>query len=240
MSRAAQLDEIGPGPLSRIAAVVYWFVVIEVMVVLTSLPAMVMIPLLDRDASNIPLVALALVPVGPSVAAAMFAWRRFLDDRDLSPARHFWHGYRVNLLDALRVWLPALVVLTVLGINLANLGAVGMSGGVRILTAVLVVVVVLWAVHALVVVALFRFRWRDAARIAGYYLLGRPLVTLGVVSLLALAAGVVWLTSDWVLGLLASVFTFLLIRNALPMVADVQRRFIAPDDDGATLPDVAR
>lgn len=220
-----------PGPLSRWSAAVYWFMVVEAMLVLTSMPAIIAIPLLDRDASNIPLAALAVVPLGPAVSGALFAWRRFDSDRDLSPARHFWRGYRLNALDALRVWVPALLVLTVVGINLANLGATGLPSGVGILNAVIGLAVVLWTVHAVVVVSLFAFRLRDAARIAGYYLLGRPLVTLGVLSLAVLATGVVLFTSDWVLVALGSVFTFLLWRNARPMVADVQRRFVAPPDD---------
>ena len=63
-------DEIGTGALSRWSAVVYWFLVVEGMLVLTSAPGLVLLLLLDRDASNLPLVALACVPFGPSVAAA--------------------------------------------------------------------------------------------------------------------------------------------------------------------------
>src|SRR5665647_3069027 len=114
---------------------------------------------------------------------------------------------------------------------LANLGATGLPSGVGILNAAIGLAVVLWTVHAVVVVSLFAFRLRDAARIARYYLFGRPLVTLGVLSLAVLATGVVLFTSDRVLVALGSVFTFLLWRNARPMVADVQRRFVAPPDD---------
>lgn len=220
-----------PGPLSRWSVVVYWFVVVEVLLVLTSMPAIVAIPVLARDASNIPLAALALVPCGPAVSAALFAWRRFDAERDLSPARHFWRGYRLNVLDTLRVWVPALLVLTVVGLNLANLGALGLPSVLGILNAVIALAVLLWTAHAVVVVSLFGFRLRDVAWIAGYYLFGRPFVTLGALSITVLAGGVVLLTSDWVLVALGSVFTFLLLRNARPLVTDVEQRFVAPPDD---------
>jgi hypothetical protein len=216
-----------PGPLSRWSAAVYWFVVVEALLVVTSLPAIVAIPLLDRDASNLPLAALTLVPLGPAVSGALFAWRRFDEDRDLSPARHFWRGYRLNVLDVLRVWVPALLVLTVAGTNLTNLRSTGLPSGLGVLNAVIALAVVLWAAHAVVVVSLFAFRLRDAVRIAGYYLLGRPLVTLGVLSLAVLATGVVLVTSDWVFVALGSVSTFLLHRNARPMVADVRWCLVA-------------
>lgn len=231
MSTPTRRDVIGVGLLSRGSSVVYWFLVIEGMLILTTLPGIVVLPLLDRDASNIPLAALALVPVGPAVAGAVFAWRRFLDDRDLSPAAHFWRGYRLNLADALRVWVPTLAVLTVLGINLAHMGTVGVPGVIGPISVVIAVVVVVLATHALVIVSLFSFRLRDAIRLAGFCIATRPLVSLGVVSLVILAAGVVLYGSDVVFVLLASVFTFLLVRNERKVIADVQGRFVVPEGD---------
>jgi hypothetical protein len=42
-----------------------------------------------------------------------------------------------------------------------------------------------------------------------------------------LAGGVVVLTSDWVLALLGSLFTLLLLHGARPMVADVEENHTA-------------
>lgn len=218
------------GAIGRTATRVYWFVVIDLLVVLASLPGVVPLMLLTPDTSNLPLVALALVPVGPAVAAALFAWRDHDRERDLHPGRHFWRGYRLNVLDVLRLWVPALALLTVLGINAVNLEAVGLPGTLRVVLAVIAVIVTLWLVHAVVLTSVFSFRTLDVARLAIYYVYSRPLVTLGVVSLLIVTVGLVVLVSDYVLGFVASLLTFWLWRNAAPMAKDVEARFLALPD----------
>jgi hypothetical protein len=228
MSRDAErYSEVGRGPLSRWSAAVYWALVVEVLVVLTSLPGFVLLLLLDRSAGNVPLVALAAVPFGPSLAGAVFAWRLYLRtppvDRDLAPARHYWRGYRQNWRDVLLWWVPALVVLAVLGVNVTAGGAFGT------VSLVLVVALLVWAGNALVLSSLFAFRTRDVARLAAYYLAAKPVAALGVLSLLVVAVAVAVLATDWLLVLLASVLVAMLVRNAGPVVADATERFTHHD-----------
>ncbi|MCZ2822691.1 hypothetical protein O2V63_20330 [Modestobacter sp. VKM Ac-2977] len=225
MSRPAR--EFGEGPLSRATAVVYWFLVVELLLAVTAGPSVIAVVLLDRHPSNIPLVALAAVPVGPALAAAVFAWRVFDRERDTAPARHFWRGYRLNALDVLRSWVPGLAVLTVLGINLTYREAVGLPAPLTALQVLLAVGVVLWMLLAVVITALFRFRARDVARLGAHYLGARPLVTLGLLSWLVLCAGIAYFLSDWVLWLLASPLTFQLTRITAPVAGDVTTRFLA-------------
>src|SRR5690606_42131820 len=92
-TQAGQVGEVGRGPLSRGAAWVYRFAVLEVLLVLACLPGLVVALLLDRHPSNLPLAVLALAPVGPALVAgaeAIAAWRR---DDDLSPAPPFVTEY---------------------------------------------------------------------------------------------------------------------------------------------------
>jgi len=219
-------DEIGTGALPRWSAAVYWFLVVEGMLVLTSAPGLVLVQLLDRDASNIPLIALAFVPFGPSVAAALFAWRVFARDRDLSPARHFWRGYRLDALDVLRWWVPTLAVLAIIGFNLAHLGAAGLPSVLGAALGAVALLIVVWSGHALVLSALFSFRTRDVARLGAYFVAAKPLVSLGLVSVLVLATAAAFVT-DWLLVLLAAPLTYLYARTAAPVVAAAEAQFTA-------------
>ena len=217
-------SEVGAGPLSRWSAIVYWVLVIEALVVLTSLPGLVGLVLLGGSASNLPLVALCMLPMGPSLAAAVFAWRDFLaqgrTDRDLTPARHFLRGYRLNWRDVLRWWVPTLAVLAILAVNAVHAG-----GAFATAALVLGVALLTWAGNALVLSAVFAFRTRDVARLAAYYLAAKPVAGLGVLALLIVAGGLAVLTTDWVVVLLASLLVLLLVRNARPVIADATERF---------------
>jgi uncharacterized membrane protein YesL len=216
---------------SIVGATAVWLGVVEVLLAVTTVPALVWLVFLDASWSSVPLIVVLGIPVGPAMAAAIFAWRRLAEDRDLAPARHFWRGYRLNWADALRIWVPALVVLVLLGVNLANLREGDAPLAFAVVGLVAAVLVVVWTAHAMVVVSLFSFRTGDVLRIAVFFMLARPVVSLGALVIVALGVAGAWWVGAWLPLAAASVLTYLLRRNAAPIVAEVHRRFVvgAPD-----------
>src|SRR3954447_5063933 len=149
-------ERFGAGPLSRGAAFVYHLLVVEVLLLLTAGPGLVLLVLLDRDASNLPLVAACALPAGPALSAAVYALHhRQLDVTDLHPARTFWRGYRLNALGVLQIWAAWLLWVTVLAVGLANRAAAGVPAWWTVLLAVVAVVATLWMLNALVITSLF-------------------------------------------------------------------------------------
>ena len=221
----AERREFGDGPLGRAANAIYWYAVVELLLVVTALPGLLPLALLDRSVGNAPLVVLCLLPLGPAASAGLYALRDRRRSDALTPAASFWRGYRLNWADTLRVWAPALVVLGILGVSLGGLDTTGVPGWYAVGLLVIGAGLLLWAVNVLLIVSFFGFRTRDSARLAAYYLAARPLVTLGSVSLLVLAAGVIVLTADPVFGALAVVWLALVLHNARPLLADVEERF---------------
>jgi hypothetical protein len=210
-----------------VSALVYTLLVVEGLVLLTASPGLVALVLLDRDASNVPLVAACALPLGPALAASVYALhRRSRDITDLRPAAAFWRGYRMNVREVLRIWVPWLALLTVIGLSLANFSGTGLPGWWATVLVVIAGVAVLWMANALVIVSLFSFRTRDIARLAAYFLGRRPGVTLGNAGLLILAGGVTYLASDAVLALLGSVLAAMLLQTCRPMIAEVRERFV--------------
>src|SRR5262245_10904129 len=106
--------QFGEGPLSRIAALAYNLIVVELLVLLAGPPGLVPLALRDAEASNVPLAAIGALPFGPAMSAALYALnRRSRDITDLTPAKAFWRGYRMNLGGVLKIWVPWLVWVTV-------------------------------------------------------------------------------------------------------------------------------
>lgn len=225
--REGERREFGEGVLGRATAAVYWYLIVEVLLVVAVLPGAVAALFLERTPGNAQLFALCLVPAGPAVSAALFALRDRTRAEGLTPASSFWRGYRLNWADALKVWVPGLVVGTVILLGLGNAGAGGVPGWYAGVLVVIGVGVVLWLVNALLIVSFFGFRTRDTARLAAHLLGARPLVTLGSFSLLVLAAGIVTFSTEALFGLLAVVWLALVLRNARPLLADVEARFTA-------------
>ncbi|MEU8329270.1 DUF624 domain-containing protein [Micromonospora sp. NPDC048839] len=227
MSAARTWRQFGDGPLSRITSRVYILLVVELLLLLTTLPGLLPMLLLSRDPSNLPLAALLLVPVGPALSAALYALRHQRSDlTDLRPAAVFWRGYRANLSGVLRVWVPTLLWLTVLAVNLAYRGAVGLPGWWTVPLILLAVGVTLCAANALVITSLFDFRTRDVLRLAVHFLVRTPGVTVGNALLVVAAAAVTAVFSEAVLAMLGSVAVLALLGVSDPMVRLIQKDFL--------------
>ncbi|MEV4267892.1 DUF624 domain-containing protein [Micromonospora aurantiaca (nom. illeg.)] len=222
------LREFGDGPLSRAAARVHILLVVELLLLVSTLPGLAVLVLLDRDSSNLPLVAAAALPLGPAVSAALHTLRHQRPDlTDLRPAATFLRAYRANLAGVLRVWAPTLLWLAVIAVNLANLPAAAVPGWWAVPLVVVGAGVILVGVNALVIVSLFTFRTRDVLRLAVYYVARKPGVTVGNVALLAAVAGVTAVFSEAVLALLAALLVLALLRIGDPMIDEIRAEFTA-------------
>jgi hypothetical protein len=216
------------GPLSRGSALVYHLLVVQLLLLVTTLPGLAAAVLLDRDASNLPLLALCALPVGPALSAALYTLaHRHTDLADLHPAAVFRRAYRANLAGTLRVWGPALAWLTVIAVDLAHRSAAAVPVGWTAFMVGLAVAVALWTANALVITALFTFRTRDVARLALHFLVRTPGVTLGTAALLALAVLLTTVVSEGGLALAGALFTFAWLGVARGMVDVIGQEFVA-------------
>jgi hypothetical protein len=220
--------DFGEGPLARVTALIYSLLVVDLLLLFSALPGLVPLVLLAPDASNAPLVALFAIPLGPALSAALFALHQHRGDlADLRPFGRFWRGYRLNAVGALRVWIPYLVGMTVIAVNLAHPESAGVPGWWAVLLVVIAVVASLWVLNALAITSLFAFRARDVARLAGYFLGRTKRVVLGNAGLLVVAAGITYFTSEAVLALLGSVLAAGVLVTCRPMIALVRAEFTA-------------
>ena len=209
----------------RFAARVYTLLVVEVLLVATTAPGLVLLVALDRSLVT----ALGLLPVGPALSAALYALHRQPADlADLRPAAAFWRGYRLNARAALRIWAPLVAVLAVVAVSLLHRDAAGVPVWWSGLLVLLAAAATLVAVTALVIASLFVFRPADVLRLAAHFLAARPAVTLGTAGVLLAALAVTVLLSEAVLLLLASTLAAALLAVSRPMIAGITERFLEP------------
>jgi uncharacterized membrane protein YesL len=224
---APQRREAGEGVLSRGALAVYHVLVYQGLLLLTASPGIALLLTLRADASNLPLAALAAVPLGPALAATLFAWRRALQEPSLQPARHFWRGYRLNALPVLLWWVPALGVATVLGINATGAGAVPGGEVLGAIAVVLLVVLLLVVANALVITALYSLRTRDVLRLAAYYLVRSPRTTVATLALAVVIGGSLVLLTELVPILISALLALALLHGARPIRSDIEENFVS-------------
>jgi hypothetical protein len=225
---SAARKEFGEGPLARAAALVYSLLVLEVLLVLGAAPGLVLLGLLDRDASNVPLAALCALPLGPAWSAALYAWHhRSRDLTELHPAKAYRRGYRAALPGVFTLWAPWLVAMGLVGTVLTHRDAAGVPGWWLGLLAVIAAVSALWMANVLVITALFTFKAADTARLAAYFLVKSFKATVGNLCVLAAAVAVTAAGAQLLPLLLASVAAAGTLLNSRPMITEIREEFTA-------------
>lgn len=212
---------------------IYWFLVVDVLLVLASAPTLLLWTMLGTGWLTALWFMLAALPMLPAVAAGLYACRAWREDRELIPARHFLRGYRLNALDSLKVGAPLLLVLGVLGVNLTQGGSAG-AGALGAVFLVLGAVALLLLVRVLSIVSTFSFRSIDIFRLAAFTLLMRPLATLALLSLGVLALGIILVVGEFLLLVTASLLAFALWAAERPVAQLLTEQFVTPAQDDGT------
>lgn len=206
---------------------VYWFLALDVLLVLASAPTLVLWTVMSPGPMSSLLFVLGAFPLLPALAAGLYACRAWREERELTPARHVLKGYRLNAADSLKVGMPVLLVLALLAFNLTSAGAAAN----RLLTIVLLIASaasLLVLARVLSIVSTFSFRVRDVFRLAAFTLLVKPLATLALLSLGVLVLGIVLLVGEFLLLFTASLLVFALWASERPVVQLLTEQFVSP------------
>ncbi|WP_051799566.1 hypothetical protein [Catenuloplanes japonicus] len=170
---------------------------------------------LGGDVSNLPLLAVAALPVGPGVAAALSCLHAHRPDlADLHPSADYLRAWRALASVSLRLWAPFLALLTVLAINLTHLDVAGVPGWWAVPLTLIAVAACLWAAVALTLTALSPDAPASVvARRAAYQLMCRPGLSLVTAVLLIVAAGLTLAWSEAALLIASPVLLLALLRS---------------------------
>lgn len=199
--------DFGSGPLYRVAQAVYAVIGPTVCFLVACLPFALAIAAVHSAVA----IAVAGIVIGPAWTALLYATRVVRTDRERGPVRSFWRGYRLNWRQTLGIWAPYWVLLVIAGADvLSPMSPLTLRWGIGVLAAVST----LWMSAVLLIVSRYSFRTRDVLRLGGYVLFGALRSTLTDLALLIVAGATIYLTSEFVLGLLAGLFALFAVIGA--------------------------
>jgi len=221
--------EVGKGSIGKMSKVIYWYGIMSALLALTALPSLVIAFLLAQDASNIPLFALAMLPLGPAISAALYTVRARYRSEDAGPWRAFWRGYRLNFFTVLKFWVPALILLGIIGFSLAFGYLMALSLPYRIGLFIVGGLVVVIAMHAVSIATFFNFRFTDTLRLAAYQLFTNKLATVGMLVVAVLAFGLLWFANEFVLLLAGGLLAILWFQQERPVLNSIYHQFTVPN-----------
>ena len=222
--------DYGAGPLFRAAGTVAGVMVGSALLVLANALLLVALPAVPLVGAWLPVVA--LLPAGPALAACMYAFNRLLAGQETGVYRDFLRGYRMNAGPAVKIWMPYLLVLAVVGVNLAGLPfllgpANPVEPALRLALLVLGLLVATAGLNALLLLSRFSFRTRDIYRLSLYSFSASKRVSLGNAGILFLAATLLLMTTTYLLPVLGGAVVFLVCLNSRPLLRLVEEKFTA-------------
>ncbi|UUL76216.1 DUF624 domain-containing protein [Pseudarthrobacter sp. Fe7] len=221
--------EYGAGPLFRAAGTVAGVMAGSALLVLANV--LLLAGLFAAPFAGSWVVLPALVPAGPSLVACMYAFNRVAAGHEGSVYRDFVRGYRMNAGQALQVWLPYLLVLAVIAVNLAGLPSLGpgtpAGPELRLALLVLALMVATAGMNALLLLSRFSFRTRDLYRLSLYSFSARKRVSLGNMGIMFVAATLLLVTTAYLSPFLAGPVVFLVCLNSRPLLELVEEKFTA-------------
>lgn len=220
--------EIGHGVLGKGSKAIYWYFVLTLLMVVATLPAVILLLLITITPQNFILIALALIPLGPAISAGLYTVRARLRSEDEGPFRAFWRGYKTNFVGVLKFWIPALIILGIIGFTLAFGGLIGLTAVYRIGLIVIATMFGAWVAHAIAITTFFNLRFSDIARLATSYLFIMPKATFGIFALLIILGAVFWYISPLVPPLLAGILIWFLYQNERQLFVHAYQNFTDP------------
>jgi len=226
------------GLFTELTEGVYWFLVLDVLLVLAAAPTVLLWTVLSPSPLSSVLFVLAALPLLPALCAGLYACRSWREEKELVPARHVLRGYRLSVRESLSVGAPALLVLALAVFNLGRSGSGGLGAG-TIAFLVVGALALLVLIRALSIVSRFTFRVRDVYRLTAFTLLTKPLSTLALVSLGVLTLGIILLVGEFLLLVTVSLLVFALWASERPVLAMIQERFVSPGDASEDAPAAA-
>jgi|SRR5690625_160674 len=223
--------EFGEGLLSTFTNFVYWLMVLNVYFILTNIVFLFFFLALEPSFSNIILYFLALIPTGPSISALYYSTAKLVKEKEISPTKDFFHGYKINVIDSLKLWLPALTVLFIIVVDLQYFYAKATTfnqvlAGIFFVALVFILILLLYVFP---INAQFKFRIRDIYRLSVYYVFKTMRVTTGNIAILFLTAFIMFVTSDFIILFLASLVCYILTLNNQAAMEDVKLNFVKED-----------
>lgn len=173
----------------------------------------------------------ALIPAGPAFAALCHTLSKLNREKEVAPFFDFFHAYKTNFTDVLKVWMPILVVFFILVIDIQyfNQNPTILNQVLNGIFLIALFIIAIFSFYALIITTHFKFRIRDIYRLSAYYIFMRLKITTGNMGIVFLTIVLMFFTSDFIILFISSLVAWILMINSNQILDDVKDRFVRKD-----------
>lgn len=220
--------QYGEGLLFSLTNHIYWLIMTNIYFILCNVIFLFFFITLQPTFSNITIYFLALIPTGPSISALFYSIGKLIREKDLSPLRDFFHGYKINFKDTMKFWLPLLLVLYILFVDLQyfNSNPSTMNNILSVVFSIAIIIMIILMMYAFLINAGFKFRLKDIWKLAVYYSFMKVKITFGNIGIVVILLFLSSVVSDFFIVFVASLVCYLFMLNSKEVLEDIRINFI--------------
>ncbi|MEH7180088.1 DUF624 domain-containing protein [Neobacillus vireti] len=221
-------NAFGEGTLFDVTNHIYALFMTNVYFVLSNIICLFFFLALEPTFSNITIYFLSLIPTGPAITALFYSIGKLIREKELSPLHDFIHGYKINFKDTMKFWLPLLLVLYILIVDVhyfnSNLSMI--NNVLSVVFLIGIVLIMILSVNAFLIIAGYKFRLKDIWKLSVYYSFKKVKITFGNISIIIISLFLLSVTSKFLILFIASLICYSFLLNSKGLLEDVKQNFV--------------
>lgn len=223
--------EYGQGKIYSFTNHIYWLALLNIYFVLCNIVFLFIFLILEPTFSNIIFYFLALIPSGPAISALCFAIGKLVREKEIYPTKDFFNGYKLNFKDTMKLWLPMLLIIFILIVDLQyfHLEASVIN---QILSIVFLVVLLLisgLSLYIFPINVIYKFRTRDIYKLSIYYSFKKKKITFGNIGIVIITLFLMYVISDFLIIFIASLVCFAFMLNSKEVMEEIKVNYVDPN-----------
>lgn len=228
--------EFGQGKIHGFTNHIYWLAQINIYFVLCNIVFLFFFLTLEPSFSNIIIYFLALIPSGPAVSALCYAIGKLVRENEISPTKDFFYGYKLNFKDTLKLWLPMLLVIFILVVDLQYfyLEATVINQILAIVFLVVLILMLGLLLYIFPINVTYKFRTRDIYKLSIYYSFKKVKITFGNIGIFIITLFLMYVISDFLILFIASLVCYALMVNSKEVMDDIKLNYVDPKMEKTT------
>jgi len=195
-------------PLFIIANHIYVIFLTNIYFIASNVLFLFLYTFVEIRSAGILILFITLLPIGPSIGALLYSMGKLVREKEISPTRDFFQGYKKNFKISLLFWLAQLLMLTVLITNLHQ-NELELHAILAIFFFILIFFLFLVSCYGFAILSRFEMKLKDLYVLSIYYIFKywkRTLLNLfggifalllyiqfPVISIFFLASGIGWM-----------------------------------------------
>lgn len=207
---------------------VYWLMGLNIHFLISLIPTLAAMLLIEPVIRNILLYGLILLPVGPSLGALIACVLQIIEKKDLNPMKDYWHYYQKNWRDSLKVWSLFIGVEVILIVDILYVNEIfnTQTSLFSFFFLILFILCALVIIPSFVINTKFKFKIKDLFKLSIFYTLTRFKLTVGNACILFLTYFVMTFTVEIFPLLFGSLLVYLLVAYNYETIRDIKGKYI--------------